>query len=716
MKYFGLDMADITGDGFRDIVSGRYFYRNPGGDMSGVWDRSDFGFNVDGMLFVDVNGNGLGDVIAEALPDVYWLEAEDTEGNSWRAVKIGSIAKTKHVNGQGYTLAQVVQGGKPEILLTAGDGVYCIEIPEDPEPGNWPCHRITTGTSEEGIGAGDIDGDGDIDIAVGSGENNEGRTVTWWENPGSVTTTWKSFTVGTTAFDADRFAVTDINGDKLPDIVISEESGNKFGAKIYWFQCPADPKNGEWTSHQLEPQNTLNNMDVADIDHDGDIDIITAEHRGTEQVQIWENIDSGSSWAKHVVSSGRESHLGARVADLDGDGDLDIASIAWDDYKYLHLWRNDAISTRDGNGRVNWKHLSCKSGNLPCPGVGRQAASLVMDIDKDGTDDFVVAGWGDTSMVWFGKTEQGWRRYLVDNRNSHIEAGGDFYDIDADGDLDILQGGSWAVNEVWWWENPYPDFDPDKPWNRYTIKDWGEKQHHDQIFGDFDGDGKAELVFWNQKARKLFIADIPANPKTAGIWQLIEIWSWPTEFKYEGLARCDINLDGKTDLIGGGHWFEHTGGKNFTAHRIDQYGSSRSAAGDLIKGGRPEVVLGSGDTMGPLNIYQWDGTSWVKTTLIDSVDHGHTLQVADIDGDGNLDIFCAEMSQWSRDIVDNPDAKTWTIYGDGKGGFVLEQLKAAAGIGNHESKLGDFDGDGDIDILQKPFSKDIPRVDIWLNN
>ena len=368
------------------------------------------------------------------------------------------------------------------------------------------------------------------------------------------------------------------------------------------------------------------------------------------------------------------------------------------------------------NPGLKWKHLSCKTGDLPCPGVGRQAASVVMDIDRDGADDFVIAGWGDTSMVWFRHTDQGWRRYLVDNRKSHIEAGGACYDIDGDGDLDILQGGSWMINEVWWWENPYPDFDPEKPWNRYTIKDWGEKQHHDQIFGDFDGDGEAELVFWNQRARKLFISEIPDNPRTAKNWTLTEIWSWGFEFKYEGFAKIDINLDGKVDLVGGGYWFEHTGEKNFTAHQIDDYGMSRSAAGDLIKGGRPEVVLGSGDGVGPLNLYQWDGSTWVKHTLIDTVDHGHTLQVADIDGDGNLDIFCAEMAQWASGKGQNPDSKTWILLGNGKGNFQFVELKEAEGIGNHESRIGDLDGDGDLDILQKPFEKDFPRVDIWLNN
>ena len=719
LRYFGLAMADVTGDGYKDIVAGRYFYRNPGGDMSNKWPRIDMGSNVDGMLFVDVDGDAYGDVIATALPDVYWLEAEDIQAAHWKRTAIGKLKKTGHVNGQGYILAQIVPGGRQEILLACEDGVYCFEIPAQPDRGNWPKTRVAHETMDEGIGVGDLDADGDIDIVCGRNEN-EKYVVVWFANPGDGSSDWPAHLMGPSAHAPDRIVLADMNADGRLDVVVSEERypGKEPDANLSWYEQMTP---GAFKQHIVTTEYSLNNLDVADMDGDGDVDIITCEHKGPkgrQKLQIFEN-DGQGTLKEHIIDRGKESHLGARVADMDGDGDYDILSAAWDYPEFLHLWRNDAISSagRLASG-IRWEHVSTRTGEIEFADVGRQAASLVFDIDADGIDDFVVAGWSEkTSMVWFKKQGDRWKRYLIDQRVSHIEAGGATYDIDGDGDLDILQGGSWATNEVWWWENPYPTFDPETPWNRYTIKDGGAKQHHDQIFGDFDGDGRTELVFWNQRARKLWMAEIPAQPQRQENWQLTEIWSWPKAFKYEGFAKADINLDGTVDLIGGGMWFEDREDGTFTGHAVDaDYGSSRSAAGDLIKGGRYEIVLGSGDTVGPLNLYEYRDGRWEKTVLIDVVDHGHTLEVADINGDGCLDIFTAEMAHWSGG--ENRDAKLWILYGDGAGRFEITELEAAEGLGNHESKMGDLDGDGDLDILQKPFEMDDPNVniDIWLNN
>jgi FG-GAP repeat. len=94
--------------------------------------------------------------------------------------------------------------------------------------------------------------------------------------------------------------------------------------------------------------------------------------------------------------------------------------------------------------------------------------------------------------------------------------------------------------------------------------------------------------------------------------------------------------------------------------------------------------------------------------------HGHSLQVADIDGDGNLDIFAAEMAKWTENskTPDNPNAMAWIFYGDGKGEF--NKTVFSTRIGFHEAKVADLNGDGRPDILDKPYNWEAPRVDIWL--
>ncbi len=725
-RYFGLLFADFTGDGYQEIVTGKWFYMNPGGDMSGEWERTELDENIDALVAVDVDDDEFGDFIALRCNEQYWYEAKDMEGREWKKVQIGSLPICDHkLSTQYYNSAQLIPGGKPEIILAE----YYFEIPDNPEAGNWPVTQYSL--DGKGYAVGDIDGDGWVDIAGSYGIPGEDPVpgtrnvkwwcsmMAWWKNPGDGSEHWKRFDAGK-ATHADRFALADVNGDDRLDLITTEERypGSVPNSHLYWFEQPENPAESEWTRHLIVKQTSMNNLDVADIDRDGDPDIIVCEHKmpfpgkektvdDNEKLEIWEN-DGQGNFTEHLIDTGKESHLGAQLADLDQDGDLDIVSIAWRNYQYLHLWRNDAV--RKG-GKVSWRHEANFEGDFPMADVGRQAAALVFDIDQDRKDDFVIAGWSEeTSMVWFRSTDEGWKRYLVDNRKSHIEAGGAYFDIDGDGDLDILQGGSWATNEVWWWENPYPDFEPEKPWNRYMIKDYGEKQHHDQIFGDFDGDEEAELVFWNQQAKKLWITEIPDDPADMEQWDLHEIWSWPKEFKYEGFDQADINRDGKIDLVGGGRWFTHLQGYTFYENIVDQaYGMSRSAAGDFINGGYPEIVLNSGDGVGPLNLYEWKNGKWEKTTLIEKIDHGHTLQRGDINGDGNLDLYAAEM----YDPGSKERCKQYVLYGDGNGNFEIQVL--STGIGTHEGKLGDLDGDGDLDILQKDFQHQ-QRVDIWWND
>jgi hypothetical protein len=53
-------------------------------------------------------------------------------------------------------------------------------------------------------------------------------------------------------------------------------------------------------------------------------------------------------------------------------------------------------------------------------------------------------------------------------------------------------------------------------------------------------------------------------------------------------------------------------------------------------------------------------------------------------------------------------------WGDGRGNFSFEEI--STGLGNHMSRLADLDGDGDLDIVMKPYNFGAPRVDVFLNN
>ncbi len=340
---FGLAMGDLNGDGQSDIVSGNYFYRNPGGDMNAPWDRITFPITVDALFVIDVDEDTYGDVIGmDPLGSLYWMEASDPQGNFWNSKQVGEVESANHgISTQGYVAAQLVPGGKPEIIVNMGSSqvngpVYYFEIPSNPVNGDWQRTTIADSTYPEGIGVGDIDRDGDIDICG----TLDATHVSWWENPGDGSSNWAMHMIGSTPSPiADRFSASDVNGDNQLDIVVSVANGDTNG--VFWFEAPADPQSANWVRHTVVVQNTTNSLDVADMDEDGDMDIISAEHRGTKKLAVWEN-DGNGNFTEHVVSSGKESHLGAQVSDLDGDDDLDIVSIAWDDFQYLHLWRNDA--------------------------------------------------------------------------------------------------------------------------------------------------------------------------------------------------------------------------------------------------------------------------------------------------------------------------------------------------------------------------------------
>ncbi len=730
LRSFGIDATDINKDGYKDIICGKYFYLNPGADMSRKWNRTAFGFAYDGYQFVDVDGDQMADIIAEDLPHVIWLEANDLNGTSWSARKIGEVPQTGHKNGQGSGIADILQGGKMEVLLAAEGGIFCASIPDKPATQTWNFRLIAESHSDEGIGIGDIDGDGDLDLAFGDSREagEEAELLFWAENPGNINQLWIKHLVSDQVRVVDRVEIADLNGDGRLDIAVAEERypGLEPNSNLRVFLAGTNPISDAWEHRVVITQWSMNNLDAVDIDQDGDVDLVTNEHKGTEhKTEVYLN-DGEANFTPQLVGTGHEMHLGALCFDLDSDGDQEIIGVGWDQYQSLHLYRNDALKRE-----FKWKHLSSARGDLEIPNGGdQQTAAAVFDMDNDGIVEFFITERTQApSVLAYKYNGAGWDRYIIDDTPQRIEAGSTSHDIDGDGDLDVVFGGEGQSNQVWWWENPHPKHNPQKPWKRHLIKDSGANKHHDQLFGDFDGDGSMELVFWNQNAGNLILAEIPEKAGgRIGEWPMKPIYNygmdsemeqtgqagypgWKATNEQEGLFACDIDGDGIKDIVGGGRWFKYDGADGFNENIIDaSYTFTRSVAGQFIEGGRPEVILLAGDGHAPMYLYEYNekGT-WKKAMLIQKVIDGHTIDVLDFNGDGHLDIFSGEMGLNGG----NPNAKIRIMLGDGQGNFIHHVV--SKGIGTHESKIADLDGDGDYDILSKPYNWKAPRLDIFIN-
>ncbi|GMU64511.1 MAG: hypothetical protein AMXMBFR36_07850 [Acidobacteriota bacterium] len=349
-QVFGMTFARVDADEWPDILSGPYWYRSPGGDLTGAWTQNPLpqveGEDPDALLTVDVDGDANLDVIAMSgtAGRVYWLERDAGTG-AWTSLRIGDVGVSNHgISAQGYRLADLEPGGRPEVVINV-DPTYYFRIPANPGAGNWP--RVTAvsaaETADEEIAFGDIDRDGRIDLVTSNGDTGE---VRWAKNPGNGSGNWTTYLVATlqNIVFLDRLEVGDFDRDGRLDIVVSEENASSSGSETWRLRQPVDPTAPNWPAALLVSQGSTNSLRVADVDRDGDSDIVTAEHFGSLEVTVWSNNGAGV-FTPQLVDSGHESHFGVRPFDLDRDGDLDLVSPAWNAPQFLHLWRNDTVAS-----------------------------------------------------------------------------------------------------------------------------------------------------------------------------------------------------------------------------------------------------------------------------------------------------------------------------------------------------------------------------------
>ncbi len=370
--------------------------------------------------------------------------------------------------------------------------------------------------------------------------------------------------------------------------------------------------------------------------------------------------------------------------------------------------------------RVDWQHLSSKNDDLPSPEVGCPTSIAIGDVDRDGANDFVIAGNGPPSVVWYRWTRKGWQRTVLNPTALSASESSLLFDIDQDADLDLLLNCPKEGQAGWWWKNPSPQFRLTKPWKRHAIhsKDREERCWTTELlFADYDGNHVKDLLYWEQKSATLCAVSTRPSFKSQKNWEPQILWTSPNRIPCRGLDLIDIDLDGRADLVGGGYWLQWDSAEGkLTAHRIaskaveGDLGGFHSVVGDFVSGGRPEVVMTPLSGSGPLSLYQWLDGAWKETVLLEQPQPQLSLdlQVADIDGDENADFFASAVTESKTGDV----CIQWIFYGDGQGGFRKELLSKSVAM--RHSRLGDLDNDGDVDIVSVDLLPE-GNVHVWLN-
>ena len=296
---------DLNGDGWTDLLvidfpgAPTWWFENPR-DVGKTWTRRLCTpvTNNESPLYTDLTGDGRREIVAPFAPSTQESDGADrqmgfmTPGadpqKPWTIHGISAKAAPgtrKYAHGLG--VGDINGDGRSDVVFS--DGWW--EAPADRSAGDWKFHAAAFGERPpqgEGKAAHlivfDADGDKDADVLCSSPH----AYGIWWHEqlPGEK---WKTHEIDKSFSQTHAVCLADLDGDGLPDFVTGKrwkahwtgDPGGDEPAVLAWFQCARREGKTLWTRHLIDEDSGVGTQfELADVDGDGRLDIAAANKKG----------------------------------------------------------------------------------------------------------------------------------------------------------------------------------------------------------------------------------------------------------------------------------------------------------------------------------------------------------------------------------------------------------------------------------------------------
>ena len=364
-----------------------------------------------------------------------------------------------------------------------------------------------------------------------------------------------------------------------------------------------------------------------------------------------------AAWERHVIDDSSKGADGVRLADVNGDGWLDIAT-GWEQGGAVRVCLNP------GPAKATEKWPAVLVGQ-----AGDVEDATFVDLDGDGTLDVLSCSEGRTRKVsvHWGPTD---RTRLLDSQawqTQTLPASADKMmwmfalpvQLDKRHGPDVVAGGKGDGAAIGWWESP-TEARKLADWRWHELRNVGWVMS--LVSSDMDGDQDMDLVFSDRKGKRsgaYWLENPGAGAAQTQAWPEHMIGGAGVEAMF--LHLVDLDGDGMEDVLLAVRpnqilWFRRTNrnGQSWQTNDIplpNNAGTAKAVnAADLDRDGRLDLVFSCENSQSPRHGLMWlssDGPphagAWTAHELsgVDGVKHD-LIALVDLDGDSDLDAVTTE--------------------------------------------------------------------------